>query len=49
MQIMGEVINYNNILKAWNRSFVRPTGVLKKQCVSPFIFFPQFLLAPETD
>ena len=46
---MDEIINNNNILKTWNRNFVRPTGVLDEQCVSPFIFFPQFLLAPDTD
>ena len=42
MHIMGEIIN--NVLKTWNRNFVRPTGCV---CVSvsvcesvyPFIFF----------
>ena len=52
MQIMGEIINNNNILKTWNRNFVRPTGVHNKQCVSlsaHSFSFHTFLLALDTD
>ena len=43
MQIMGEIINNNNILKTWNRNFVRPTwsvSVSVCESVCPLIFFP---------
>ena len=40
---MGENINNNNILKTWNRNFVRPTGCVSVsvsvcESVCPFIF-----------
>ena len=43
MQIMGEIIKNNIILKTWNRNFVRPTGCVSVsvcEYVYPFIFFP---------
>ena len=51
MQIMGEFINNNNILKTWNRNLVRPTGrVSVCVCLSVHSFsFQTFRLSPDTD
>ena len=51
MQIMGEIINNNNILKTWHRNFVRPTWCVSVSvCESVHSFsFHTFLLAPDTD
>ena len=51
--IQNEIINKNNILKTWYRTFARPAGVHSNHCVSLSVQFAfhTFLLAsrPDTD